>query len=420
MMHPFSPAFLRASTHWTLTAVVTALLLGACSRATPPEEPVRSVKVLTVGLGAFESGVEYAGEVKARVESRLGFRVAGKITQRTAEVGQRVKAGQLLAQLDPRDYQLAADAGRAQVTAAATQRDLAVADLKRYKELKEQNFISGAELERREATLKAAQATLDQAQAQLAGQGNQTGYTRLVADVSGVITAVEAEAGQVVTAGAPVVRIAQDGPRDVVFAVPEDKLARLPVGSGVAVRSWSGGAPLQGVVREVAASADPVTRTYAVKVTLAAQQALDALPLGATVYVVPAVPAQATAGVIKLPTSALRQEGKGSAVWVLDTATMTVRSQPVQIATADGNEVVIASGLQPGQKVVSAGVHVLSPGQKVTIYKPNGLDTSVGKTPEAIKSGVPDATMPPAKGSATMPAALAVPASAAASAAAAR
>ncbi|MGA8393330.1 MAG: efflux RND transporter periplasmic adaptor subunit, partial [Burkholderiaceae bacterium] len=184
-------------------------MLGACSRSAPPEEPVRSVKVLTVGLGAFESGVEYAGEVKARVESRLGFRVAGKITQRTAEVGQRVKAGQLLAQLDPRDYQLAADAGRAQVTAAATQRDLAAADLKRYKELKEQNFISGAELERREATLKAAQATLDQAQAQLAGQGNQTGYTRLVADVSGVITAVEAEAGQVVTAGAPVVRIAQ-------------------------------------------------------------------------------------------------------------------------------------------------------------------------------------------------------------------
>ena len=420
MMHPFSPALLRARTHWTLAAAVTALLLGACSRSAPPEEPVRSVKVLTVGLSAFESGVEYAGEVKARVESRLGFRVAGKITQRTAEVGQRVKAGQLLAQLDPRDYQLAVDAGRAQVTAAATQRDLAAADLKRYKELKEQNFISGAELERREATLKAAQATLDQAQAQLAGQGNQAGYTRLVADVSGVITAVEAEAGQVVTAGAPVVRIAQDGPRDVVFAVPEDKLARLPVGSGVVVRSWSGGAPLQGVVREVAASADPVTRTYAVKVTLAAQQALEALPLGATVYVVPAVPAQATAGVIKLPTSALRQEGKGSAVWVLDTATMTVRSQPVQIATADGNEAVIASGLQPGQKVVSAGVHVLSPGQKVTIYKPNGPDPSAARTPEAMKSGVSDATVPPAKGSATLPAALAVPASAAASAAAAR
>jgi RND family efflux transporter MFP subunit len=329
------------------------------------------------------------------VESRLGFRVGGKITRRAVEVGQRVKAGQLLAQLDPRDYQLAADAGRAQVTAAATQRDLAAADFKRYKELKEQNFISGAELERRDATLKAAQATLEQAQAQLAGQGNQTGYTQLVADVSGVVTAVEAEAGQVVSAGTPVVRIAQDGLRDVVFAVPEDKLARVPAGAGVTVRSWSGGELLKGTVREVAASADPVTRTYAVKVTLAAQ---DALPLGATVYVVPAAATQAAVGVIKLPTSALRQEGKGSAVWVLDTATMTVRSQPVQIATADGNEAVIAAGLQPGQKVVSAGVHVLSPGQKVTIYQSKEPDPGVKRASHAMESGVPGAAAPAASG----------------------
>jgi hypothetical protein len=154
------------------------------------------------------------------------------------------------------------------VVSATTQRDLAAADLTRYRALKDQNFISGAELERREATLKAAQATLEQAQAQLAGQGNQTGYTQLLADVSGVVTAVEAEAGQVVAAGTPVVRIAQDGPRDVVFAVPEDKLARVPVGSAVTVRSWTGGPSLRGTVRELAASADPVTRTFPVKVTL--------------------------------------------------------------------------------------------------------------------------------------------------------
>ncbi len=402
MLLPFIASFLRARSHPVLLLAGSALLLGACSRPAPPEEPVRSVKVLTVGVGALESGLEYAGEVKARVESRLGFRVAGKITQRTAEVGQRVKAGQLLAQLDPRDYQLAADAGRAQVTAALTQRDLAAADFRRYQALKDQNFISGADLERRDASLKAAQATLEQAQAQLAGQGNQTGYTRLVADVSGVVTAVEAEVGQVVQAGSPVVRIAQDGPRDVVFAVPEDKLARVPVGAGVAVRSWSGAATMQGTVREVAASADPVTRTYAVRVTLAAQAALDALPLGATVYVVPPASTVAAAGVIKLPTSALRQEGKGSAVWVLDTATMTVRLQPVEIATADGNEAVIASGLVPGQKVVSAGVHVLSPGQKVTIYKPNGQDPSFTRSSGATQSGASSA-VPPAPPSAPAP-----------------
>src|SRR6185369_9202380 len=135
-----------------------------------------------------------------------------------AEVGQRVKPGDVLAQVDPRDYQLAADAARAQVNAALTNRDLAAADFKRYKALRDQNFISGAELERRETTLKAAQAQLEQAQAQLAAQGNQAGYANLVSDVSGVITAIEAEPGQVVQAGTTVVRIAQDGPRDVVFS----------------------------------------------------------------------------------------------------------------------------------------------------------------------------------------------------------
>ena len=395
----------RVAARSILAILGAAMLVSACSRPAPPEEPVRSVKVITVGLGAFESGQEYAGEVRARVESRLGFRVAGKITKRTVEVGQRVKAGQLLAQLDPRDYQLAADAGRAQVVAATTQRDLAAADLTRYRTLKDQNFISGAELERREATLKAAQATLEQAQAQLAGQGNQTGYTQLLADVSGVVTAVEAEAGQVVAAGTPVVRIAQDGPRDVVFAVPEDKLARVPVGSAVTVRSWTGGPSLRGTVRELAASADPVTRTFPVKVTLSEKDAGEALPLGATAYVVPQAVAQLAGGVIKLPTSALRQEGKGSAVWVLDTASMTVRSQPVQIATADGNEAVIASGLQPGQKVVSAGVHVLSPGQKVTIYKPNGPDPIAEQSSNAMKSGASAPVAPIAPTPASAPAA---------------
>ncbi len=385
--------FTSLLSRWTslrpvLSLVGIAVLLAACSRPAPPEEPVRAVKVLTVGLGSFDSGLEYAGEVKARVESRLGFRVAGKITERTVEVGQRVKAGQVLARLDPRDYQLATDAGRAQVVAATTQRDLAAADMARYKALKDQNFISGAELERREATLKAAQAALDQAQAQLSGQGNQAAYTQLIADVSGVVTAVEAEVGQVVTAGTPVVRIAQDGPRDVVFAVPEDKLSRVPVGSAVTVRPWSGGAALAGTVREVAASADPVTRTFPVKVTLPVKDGAEALPLGATAYVVPQPMAPQATAVIKLPTSALRQEGRGSAVWVLDPATLTVRSQPVQIATADGNEAVIASGLQPGQLVVSTGVHVLSPGQKVTIFKKNPADPIVERSQDAIKTGV--------------------------------
>lgn len=350
---------------WTAAALSLGALAG-CSRGTPAPEPVRAVKVMTVSASGLQSRVEFSGEVKARVESRLGFRVAGKITSRTAELGQQVKAGTVLAQLDPQDYRLAADAARAQLSAASTNRDLAAADFKRFQALREQNFISGAELERRETAYKAAQAQYEQAQAQLASQGNQARYTSLVADVSGVITAVEAEPGQVVAAGTPVVRIAADGARDVVFAVPEDKVVALRPGTAVAVRLWAGNTQLQGRIREVAASADPVTRTYPVKVAL---EPRAQPPLGATVTVVPQALGHAGAQVIKIPTSALRQEGKGSAVWVLERKTMTVRSQPVEVATADGNDAVIAAGLQPGMQIVTAGVHVLAPGQKVSVWQ---------------------------------------------------
>jgi pyruvate/2-oxoglutarate dehydrogenase complex dihydrolipoamide acyltransferase (E2) component len=208
----------------TALLLAGALSLLGCTKPTPTEEPIRAVKVITVGLASVQTGAEFAGEVRARVESRLGFRVGGKIVRRQAELGQRVKVGQILAQLDPQDYKLAADAGRAQVAAATTSRDLAAADFKRFKELRDQNFISSAELERREGAFKAAQAQLEQAQAQFSGQGNQAAYTTLVADVAGVVTSVDAEPGQVVAPGTPVVRIAQDGPRDVVFSVPEDRV----------------------------------------------------------------------------------------------------------------------------------------------------------------------------------------------------
>lgn len=349
--------------------LLSALLLAACSKPVPPEEPVRAVKLMTVGVGNIQSSLEFSADVRARVESRLGFRVAGKLVRRAVELGQTVKAGQVLAQLDPQDYKLATEAARAQVAAAQTNRDLAAADFKRYKELRDQNFISGAELERRDATLKAAQAQLEQAQAQLNSQGNQAAYTTLVADMSGVVTAVSAEVGQVVAAGTPVVQIAQDGPRDVVFSVPEDKVTLIKQGSKVDVRVWASKTQVQGTVREVAASADPVTRTFTVKVALDAK---DALPLGSTVSVSPKALDRSAVQVIKLPTTALLKAGESSSVWVLDTATMTVKPQSVVVATADGNDAVITQGLTPGMQVVVAGVHVLSPGQKVSVYTAKG------------------------------------------------
>jgi membrane fusion protein, multidrug efflux system len=356
------------SVGWLVAAAAVVALAG-CSKPAPVQEPIRSVKVVTVSATKMESGAEYAGEVRARVESRFGFRVAGKLMQRAVEPGQRVKAGQLLAQLDARDYLLAAEAAKAQVSAAATNRNLSVAEFKRFSELKDQNFISGAELDRRDAAVKAAEAQLEQAQAQLSSQRNQTGYTKLTADVAGVVLGVDAEAGQVVAAGQTIVRIAKDGPRDVLFSVPEDRVALVTMGSQVEVRPWSGASSYKGVVREIAASADPVTRTFQIKVSMDGKEAAEALALGSTVNVTPRALSLAGIEVIKLPTSALKREGKSTTVWVVDPASMTVKSQVVEIVTAEGNEVVVASGVSPGMLVVAAGVHVLHAGQKVTLYK---------------------------------------------------
>jgi membrane fusion protein, multidrug efflux system len=368
----------------SLTIALSFLLL-ACSKPAVPEEPVRAVKVMTVGPQPLVAGLEYAAEVRARVESSLGFRVSGKLITRAVEPGQRVKAGQVLAQLDPQDLKLAADAARAQEASARTNRDLAAADFKRYQALKEQNFISAAELERRDSTLKAAQAQLDTARSQFSAQANQAGYATLVADKAGVVTAVLAEVGQVVAAGTPVVQLAQDGARDVVFVVPEDKLGAIQLGASVLVRGWVATRSQNAMVREVAASADPVTRTFTVKAALPAD---SELALGSTVSVLPTGMQRSGQQAIKLPTTALRQEGQATVVWVLDTATMTVKLQPIQIATADGNEVVVASGLTPGMQVVTAGVHVLTPGQKVTLYKENVPIALTSKEQTAINGVV--------------------------------
>ncbi len=356
----------RLGWQWgAIASVCVVLTMSACSRQEAAQEPIRAVKLLTVGGTQVNLQGEYAAEVRARVESRLGFRVGGKLVQRQAEVGQRVKAGQVLAQIDAQDYQLGAQAALAQVTAAQIQRDLALSDFKRFESLRAQNFISGAELERREATLKAAEATLSQAKAQAQAQTNQASYTHLNATTSGVVTGIEAEIGQVVAAGQAVLRLAHDGPRDAVFSVSEQAVMAFKAGQTMQAVLSSTGQVFKGVVREVGASADPVTRTYLVKLAL---EKAEPLPLGATLNVLaPQLPGSQSVA-IKLPTSALRQEGAATAVWVLDEASMTVRSQPVQMGTVDGNQVVIASGLRAGQKVVSAGVHVLTPGQKVSEY----------------------------------------------------
>ena len=356
-----------------------ALALGACSKTEPAPDPVRAVRTMTVGLDAAGGSYEYAAEVRARTESRLGFRVGGKIVRRDADLGDSVKRGQVLAKLDPQDLKLGQDAARAAMVAAQANHDQSAADYRRYKELRDQGFISSAELERRDTTLKASQAQLDQAKAQSSVQGNQAGYAVLAADASGVITGVDADPGTVVAAGAPVLRLAHDGPRDVVFSVPEDKAGLIKALSAqpgsFKVRLWgASGELLSAKLREIAASADPVTRTFLVKADLGAA-ASASVRLGQTATVVVELPK--TTGVVKLPLSALKEEQGRSVVWVVDKASMTVKPQPVQVAGADGNEAVISAGLNAGQTVVTAGVHVLNPGQTVKFYVDPGAVASV-------------------------------------------
>ncbi|MBL8361334.1 MAG: efflux RND transporter periplasmic adaptor subunit [Rubrivivax sp.] len=351
--------------------------MAACTKPAPAPEPIRAVRTMAVASSSAGGTHDFAAEVRARTESRLGFRVGGKVVSRQAEVGQRVRAGQVLALLDAADLRLGQEAAAAAAQAAATQYELAAAEFRRFQDLHAQGFISAWELERRETSLKAARAQAEQAKAQADLQRNQAGHAALSAPAAGIVTAVDGEPGTVLAAGAPVVRLAHDGPRDAVFAVPEDGVGamRALVGRAGAlqVRPWGAAAALPATVREVAAAADPVTRTFQVKADLGSAQ----MQLGQTLTVSVALPVRQ--GVTRLPLTAVMQQQGRTAVWLVDTATMTVKPQPIDVAGADGNDVLVSSGLGTGQVVVTAGVHVLTPGQKVKLFQPR----------EAAGPGVP-------------------------------
>ncbi len=359
---------------------VLAVVLAGCDKPTAVTEPVRSVRVLTVGASALATPHEFSGDIRARVESRPGFRVSGKVLLRAVEVGQVVRAGQLLARLDASDLRLTQQAAEAAVSAARAGLELSEAEFKRFKDLRDQGFISAWELDRRESALKAAKAQASQVVAQAEVQGNLAAYADLKAEVGGVVLAVDVETGSVVAAGAPVLRLAHDGPREAVFAVPEDQVqairALVCVAGAVQVRAWGAAAQdWPATVREVAPAADPVTRTFSVRADLGAAKA----GLGQTVTV--RLPAGPAPGALKLPLSALFEHGGESAVWLLDSTTMTLSRQAVTIATADANQAVVAQGLRPGQQVVTAGVHVLAQGQKVRLYEPAPAPAAASAAP---------------------------------------
>lgn len=338
------------------------VVLAACSRPVEQAEEIRPVRVMTVTEGQADGVAEFSGEVRARIESQLGFRVQGKIVARKVETGDTVKRGQVLMELDPQDLRLAAMQAGAALRAAESNRDLARAELLRYQELREKNYVSEAVLDAKRTAAQAAQASYEQAQASFRTQSNQAEYSVLVADADGVVTGVDAEVGQVVAAGTPVVRVARIDEKEVVVGIPEDKLPALRQAREVQVHVWA--LPEQrfaGRVREISPMADPATRTYTAKI--AVPDASPQMQLGMSAYVtIHGFDAQSG---IRLPLTALFRRNGESAVWVVENG--SVRTLPVQVVGTAGNDVLVSGALAPGHAVVTAGVNLLQPGQKVKV-----------------------------------------------------
>lgn len=342
--------------------LIASLFLAACGKEAPPADPVRPVLVQQVMPVAHARRNVFSGEVKARHEADLGFRVGGKIAARLVDVGAEVKPGQVLARLDPADARLAADAARAQLAAARTEHGFAKAEYERYRSLLEQKFISQAVFDQRESAYKAAAARLEQARAQAAVAGNQADYTALVADRAGIITQVSGEPGQVVAAGQPVLRLARPEEREVMIHVPESRMAELRGVEEVALALWSDpNRRYQGRIREVAPSADPMTRTFTVKVSI-----VDPGPevrLGMTANVL--LGAEGMQELYVVPLSAVAKQGDGAVVWVLDGERRTVAPRSVKVGQYTEQGATVQSGLKAGEWVVTAGVHKLRSGQPV-------------------------------------------------------
>jgi len=363
----------------TVLAPLAAAVLMACSKPAPPAEDIRPVRVLTLAADTAGERLEFSGDVRPRYESQLGFRVGGKIVERKVDVGATVKRGDVLMRLDPQDLRLAESQARATLRAAETERDLAQADYKRHVELRAKNFVSQAVLDARQSALKAAQANVDASRASLRCQSNQSNYTSLAADADGVITAIEAEVGQVVQPGTPVVRVARTVEKEVVIGIPEDKVGQLRTAGDVTVRLWANEAvAIPGKIREVSPVADPATRTYTVKVALPENAEVR---LGMTATVELATGADGAAG-LRLPLTALVQHKGGSSVWIVENG--AVKLVPVQVVGQVRNDVLVKGQVAAGQNVVTAGVNLLRNGQKVRILT---ADIARRADTEAIVSG---------------------------------
>lgn len=328
--------------------VLAALSLAACSKSPLPPEPLRPVLTALVGESTDERAATYSGEVRSRYETPLAFRIGGKVAARLVDVGATVKAGDVLAKLDPADSALSASAANAQL-------DLASADLARYRELRAKNFVSQAALDAKETSFKSAKA-----QAELAR--NQSDYTVLRADHAGVVEAVAAEIGQVVAAGQTVVRVARSDALEVAVAIPETRLPERLKDAQITL--WADEqATYRGVLRELSPVADAATRTYAARVTVIKPDSRVQLGMTAKVRFLDDQ-TSAPAARLSVPLTAIFQQDGRPALWIVgNDQTLTLR--PVSVAVYGEQQAVITSGIQAGERIVVAGVHKLTAGEKI-------------------------------------------------------
>lgn len=363
---------MRAS---TISIVLTGLTLGACGEKAA-ERPAPLV-VIAVATPASGGGQMLSGDVRARFDSTLSFRVGGQIIDRPVRRGQTVRRGQVLARLDTSDVQLGvaeaqaqANAAGQQVAAARSLADRAAADERRLLPLVGVGGIAPQQYDASRAAAASAAAELAAAEARLAGArtgvgraNNQARYATLVADADGVVGELLAEPGQVVAAGQPIARVARSGGRDAVVAVPERARRTLPRS---AVANVFGGGRYRAMLREIAGAADSETRTFEARFAL---EGAGDLPVGSTVTLELGLGggggSNGSTGTA-IPLGALVDRGKGSAVWTIGRDMKVVR-RPVTIASVDDNMAIVSSGLRPGERIVALGAHMLTQGQRVRI-----------------------------------------------------
>jgi len=338
--------------------IALAPLIGGCGKDEPPPPPARIVLVQAAIAAPQTAGV-YTGEIRARHEVDLAFRVGGKIAARLVDAGAEIKAGQPLARLDPADLELAAAATRAQLASAESEHATARAERERYLGLVAKKFVSQAAFDAKENAYNSARARLDQARAQSRISGNQTSYGTLSSEFPAVVSAVLADAGQVVSAGQAVMRVARPEEKEVAIAIPENRLAELKDAKNLAVSLWA--APklaLRGELRELAPAADPATRTYAARIRIHNPPA--DVRLGMTARVALDGAAEST---LLVPLSAVIDLGQGPLVRIVKDG--KVASRPVQVARFREDGVALSGGLEGGEQVIVSGAGRLVDGQEV-------------------------------------------------------